>query len=294
VAAGVVFFTGCLLTLSGARSGNTDAATFAHTEVAPTKKAEPEKHPDHPTPPLVHAGPEKSSEPTPVNTVEAAAKKELGQMAGLWQVVRYTQKPGAMLQCGIGHYSPDLFIGEGEFRWTGHICFDLLDPETQRDFATIDATKNSEQYRRKADDLFARWQQSMGAIPNTWTLAGGTGPAVNDALAKEARERAERGEQAVATLVPTRGETRAIDFKIQGGALDGKIQKGIYRMDADTLEICVNGPATAERPSKFSTHVAEDGSGSVEFLYRRSSERKLIKGCVSKATEDGGAEVDFE
>ena len=52
----------------------------------------------------------------------------------------------------------------------------------------------------------------------------------------------------------------------------GKTPRGIYRIRDDTLEICVNGAETAQRPTRFTTLASEDGGGAVLFTYQRTAE----------------------
>jgi uncharacterized protein (TIGR03067 family) len=59
----------------------------------------------------------------------------------------------------------------------------------------------------------------------------------------------------------------AIDFEHTGGDLKGKVWKGIYALDGDTLTICDNAPDLAKgRPDTFE---AKSGSGYVLITFKR-------------------------
>jgi uncharacterized protein (TIGR03067 family) len=66
----------------------------------------------------------------------------------------------------------------------------------------------------------------------------------------------------------TNAKTRTIDLVLQSGASAGKIQLGIYRLQGETLELCLNGPGDEQRPSRFSTK-AEAGAGKTRFVFQR-------------------------
>jgi len=60
----------------------------------------------------------------------------------------------------------------------------------------------------------------------------------------------------------------AIDFEHTKGPLKGKVWKGIYALDGDTLAICDNAPNMAKgRPTAFE---AKAGSGYVSFTFKRA------------------------
>lgn len=59
----------------------------------------------------------------------------------------------------------------------------------------------------------------------------------------------------------------AIDLEHTDGAVKGKIWKGIYALDGDTLKICDNAPnVDKSRPAKFE---AKSGSGYVLITFKR-------------------------
>jgi uncharacterized protein (TIGR03067 family) len=59
----------------------------------------------------------------------------------------------------------------------------------------------------------------------------------------------------------------AIDFEHTGGPLEGKLWKGIYSLDGDTLTICDNAAnLQKDRPAAFE---AKSGSGYVLITFRR-------------------------
>lgn len=61
----------------------------------------------------------------------------------------------------------------------------------------------------------------------------------------------------------------AIDFEHTEGALKGKVWKGIYALDVDTLTICDNAPdMDKSRPVAFET---KSGSGYVLIAFKRAS-----------------------
>jgi uncharacterized protein (TIGR03067 family) len=59
----------------------------------------------------------------------------------------------------------------------------------------------------------------------------------------------------------------AIDFEHTGGALKGKVWKGIYALDGDTLKTCDNAPDLAKgRPAAFE---ARAGAGYILIAFKR-------------------------
>jgi uncharacterized protein (TIGR03067 family) len=68
----------------------------------------------------------------------------------------------------------------------------------------------------------------------------------------------------------------AFDFEHTEGALKGKVWKGIYALDGDTLTTCDNGPDLAKsRPTTFE---AKKGSGYILITFRRAEpERELTQ-----------------
>ncbi|MGA8469137.1 MAG: TIGR03067 domain-containing protein [Pseudolabrys sp.] len=62
-----------------------------------------------------------------------------------------------------------------------------------------------------------------------------------------------------------------IDFQQKKGALNGKVWKGIYAMDGDTLTTCDNAPNLKKgRPAAFE---AKSGSGYVLITFKRAKAR---------------------
>jgi uncharacterized protein (TIGR03067 family) len=60
----------------------------------------------------------------------------------------------------------------------------------------------------------------------------------------------------------------AIDFEHTEGALKGKVWKGIYALDGDTLTTCDNGPNLDKgRPAAFE---AAPGSGHIVITFKRA------------------------
>jgi uncharacterized protein (TIGR03067 family) len=60
----------------------------------------------------------------------------------------------------------------------------------------------------------------------------------------------------------------AIDFEHTAGALKGKVWKGIYALDGDTLTTCDNGPNPEKgRPAAFE---AKTGSGHIVITFKRA------------------------
>jgi uncharacterized protein (TIGR03067 family) len=65
-----------------------------------------------------------------------------------------------------------------------------------------------------------------------------------------------------------RTKPAAIDFEHTEGALKGKVWKGIYALDGDTLTTCDNAPNLAKgRPTAFE---AKTGSGHVFITFKRA------------------------
>ena len=62
-----------------------------------------------------------------------------------------------------------------------------------------------------------------------------------------------------------------IDFHQKNGALNGKVWKGIYAVDGDTLTTCDNAPSLKKgRPTAFE---AKSGSGYVLITFKRAKAR---------------------
>jgi uncharacterized protein (TIGR03067 family) len=68
--------------------------------------------------------------------------------------------------------------------------------------------------------------------------------------------------------VDARTKPVAIDFEHTKGALKGKVWKGIYALDGDTLTTCDNGPNLNKgRPALFE---AKAGSGHIVITFKRA------------------------
>lgn len=59
----------------------------------------------------------------------------------------------------------------------------------------------------------------------------------------------------------------AVDYKITAGEHKGKTQLGIYRLDGDTLTICLAEEGAEKRPAAFKT--VDDGPEYVMFTLKR-------------------------
>ena len=44
---------------------------------------------------------------------------------------------------------------------------------------------------------------------------------------------------------------KTIDITLKGGDQDGKVMKGFYELDGDTMKICIGTPETPDRPAEF-------------------------------------------
>lgn len=61
----------------------------------------------------------------------------------------------------------------------------------------------------------------------------------------------------------------AIDFQHTEGSLKGRVWKGIYAIDSDTLTVCDNAPSLGtSRPTAFE---AKSGSGHVLVTFKRAN-----------------------
>jgi uncharacterized protein (TIGR03067 family) len=85
--------------------------------------------------------------------------------------------------------------------------------------------------------------------------------------------RSKDGKPLYAGSVQTNPSTRpaTIDFQQKKGALKGKVWKGIYVLDGDTLTTCDNAPNLKKgRPAAFE---AKSGSGYVLITFKRAKHR---------------------
>jgi uncharacterized protein (TIGR03067 family) len=67
-------------------------------------------------------------------------------------------------------------------------------------------------------------------------------------------------EKGTLKLDPTKSP-KTIDFAIKEGMSEGETQLGIYKLDDDTLTLCLADPGDKERPKEFATK-----AGSRQFL----------------------------
>jgi len=44
---------------------------------------------------------------------------------------------------------------------------------------------------------------------------------------------------------------KTIDITLKGGEQDGKVMKGFYELEGDTLKICIGSPEAPDRPAEF-------------------------------------------
>jgi uncharacterized protein (TIGR03067 family) len=44
---------------------------------------------------------------------------------------------------------------------------------------------------------------------------------------------------------------KTIDITLKGGDQDGKVMKGFYELEGDTLKICIGSPEAPDRPAEF-------------------------------------------
>jgi uncharacterized protein (TIGR03067 family) len=59
---------------------------------------------------------------------------------------------------------------------------------------------------------------------------------------------------------------RAIDFAVQSGADKGKVVLGVYKIEGDTLAVCVAEPGKKERPKEFRS---PEGSSFIHLVFQR-------------------------
>jgi uncharacterized protein (TIGR03067 family) len=79
------------------------------------------------------------------------------------------------------------------------------------------------------------------------------------------RDAGEIKEEASITLIDGKAKPAALDVKITSGSDSGKVVKGIYKLDGDTLTICVAEPGK-DRPEAFA---AKAGSGHTLMVLKR-------------------------
>ena len=210
-----------------------------------------------------------------------AARRAMNSLDGRWRVVRITSRKDRLEQGGIGHFGPELLIQNGEFHWTGQFVLGLVDAPVQQRIAAMDPDRDSVAIQQSIMDWLGCVQQEQARIGCEVYDRGYV-----ERKQMEARERGKQEECATATIDSTPG-VGAIDFRIQGGPLNGRIQRGIYRLRGDTLEICVNGPATARRPTGFGPLDVSDGS--VLFTYQRVAPGTQVElaNCTVQPSPDG-------
>jgi uncharacterized protein (TIGR03067 family) len=230
-------------------------------------------------PPVVYLPP--AACPPTAETYQAAAQRALKSLDGRWRVVRITTRKDRLEQSGIGHFNPELTIDNGAFHWTGQVVLALVDGQVQQRIAAMDPDTDLASIDRTITDWVQCQQQEQARIdPRTIDRQ------YVERQLRDAQERSQRGEWAFGTVYPTAGPN-AIDFRIQGGPLNGRVQQGIYQVRGDTLDICVNGPATARRPTGFGPLDASDGS--VQFTYQRVTPGTQVQlaNCTIEPSADG-------
>jgi uncharacterized protein (TIGR03067 family) len=79
------------------------------------------------------------------------------------------------------------------------------------------------------------------------------------------RESGEITEEAVISSMDGKSKPAAFDLKITSGSDSGKVVKGIYKLDGDTLTICVAEPGK-DRPEAFAGKV---GTGHTLMGFKR-------------------------
>jgi uncharacterized protein (TIGR03067 family) len=58
-------------------------------------------------------------------------------------------------------------------------------------------------------------------------------------------------EVAAACKIDSSKKPKEIDLTLMGGDIDGKVMKGLFELDGDTLKICIGTPDTPDRPTEF-------------------------------------------
>lgn len=59
------------------------------------------------------------------------------------------------------------------------------------------------------------------------------------------------GEHEATFAVDSSKKPKTIDVTLKGGDQDGKVMKGFYELDGDTLKICIGSPEAPDRPAEF-------------------------------------------
>ena len=59
------------------------------------------------------------------------------------------------------------------------------------------------------------------------------------------------GDHEATYTVDSSKKPKTIDVTLKGGDQDGKVMKGFYELDGDTLKICIGGPEAPDRPTEF-------------------------------------------
>jgi uncharacterized protein (TIGR03067 family) len=104
----------------------------------------------------------------------------------------------------------------------------------------------------EGDWVVKSWEQRGQAFPNlvdtaTWKIKGDKYTLDMQGMVEEGTIKLDAGKK------PT-----AIDLDITAGNDKGKLQVGVYKIDGDTITMCLAWPAAADRPTDF-TSTADNG-----------------------------------
>jgi uncharacterized protein (TIGR03067 family) len=83
------------------------------------------------------------------------------------------------------------------------------------------------------------------------------------------REVGDLMEEASITSIDAKAKPAALDLKITSGSDNGKVVKAIYKLDRDTLTICVAEPGK-DRPEAFS---GKAGSGHTLLVFKKNAKK---------------------
>jgi uncharacterized protein (TIGR03067 family) len=111
----------------------------------------------------------------------------------------------------------------------------------------------------KADD-----KADKDKLQGTWSLVMREKDGQNEAVKEDSEEYIKikidgdkflatlnNGDHEMAYVLDSSKKPKTIDLTLKGGDQDGKVMKGFFELDGDTLKICIGGTEAPDRPAEF-------------------------------------------